>query len=202
MNPYEVLGVKESDSIEEISRVFRSLAKKYHPDISLDEQQKKERREKFILITEAYNEIKSIKTGKQSTYPIEKGNEDYNYVIINKAKKMIAAKDYNAAIKILRGIEGKAYFDATMLLGEAYFRKKRYHEALKHFKIVYDNKPWDMKPKLKMAYVYEEIGLKNTAKKMYEEILSMDSSNEKALEKLSKLNKKSQFSLSGLFKKG
>ncbi len=203
MNPYEILGVNEHDSIEDIARVFRNLAKKYHPDMSLDETERKTRQEKFMAVTEAYNEIKRLKQGKTSgAKVVEKGSDDYNYVIINKAKSMIAKKDYNAAIKILRGIEGKAYFDAVMLLGEAYLRKKRYHEALKHFKIVSDNRPWDMKAKFKMANIYEEIGLKNTAKKLYEEILSMDGSNQGALDRLSKLNKRSGFSIGDLFKKG
>lgn len=203
MNPYEILGVKEHDSIEDIAKVFRNLAKKYHPDMSLDDKERKIRQEKFMAVAEAYNEIKRLKQGNASgEKTVEKGSDDYNYVIINRAKRMIVAKDYNSAIKILRGIEGKAYFDAMMLLGEAYFRKKRYHEALKHFKIVSDNKPWDMKAKFKMANIYEEIGLKNTAKKLYEEIISLDSSNQEALNRLAKLNTKSVFTIGDLFKKG
>lgn len=31
-NPYEVLGLKEGASIEEVKRAYRELVKKYHPD--------------------------------------------------------------------------------------------------------------------------------------------------------------------------
>ena len=32
INPYEVLGIKEGASQDEIKRAYRELAKKYHPD--------------------------------------------------------------------------------------------------------------------------------------------------------------------------
>ncbi len=207
MNPYEVLGVKEHDSIDEISRVFRRLAKKYHPDIAVNDLEKAVMREKFMAITKAYNEIKAMKhRGDYSqVHSRKRQSENYGYAIINKAKRFIMNKDYNSAIKILKGINtanDKLYLEVSMLLGEAYFRKERYHEALKHFKVVYDNRPWDIDIKLKMAHVYENVGLKNTAKKIYEEVLSFDSGNSKALEGISRINAKKQFSLSELFKKG
>lgn len=31
-NPYEVLGIKEGASEEEIRRAYKELARKYHPD--------------------------------------------------------------------------------------------------------------------------------------------------------------------------
>lgn len=36
MNPYRVLGVKPSDSIEHIKSQYKSLCKKYHPDAGGD----------------------------------------------------------------------------------------------------------------------------------------------------------------------
>jgi len=33
MNPYEVLGIKQNASIDEIKTAYKKLAKQYHPDI-------------------------------------------------------------------------------------------------------------------------------------------------------------------------
>ena len=47
---YEILGVNKNASKEEIKKVYKKLAKKYHPDISKD----KSTEEKFKEISEAY----------------------------------------------------------------------------------------------------------------------------------------------------
>ena len=202
MNPYEILGVSEDASIEEISDIFRALAKKYHPDRAKNEREKEENASKFVLLTQAYNAIKNNNIKIRNGVPDEV-DEDKNYeqIIVKKAKYFIAREDYNSAIRILKRIKGKHHHEASMLMGEAYLRKERYHEALKYFRVAYNEKPWNMNAKFKMAYVYEKINLKNTAKKMYEEILSMDSANERAMSRLAALRQK-KFSLRDLFGKG
>ncbi|MGB4695921.1 MAG: DnaJ domain-containing protein, partial [Bacilli bacterium] len=47
---YEVLGVPRNASDEEIKKAYRSLAKKYHPDVSKEENAA----EKFKEVQEAY----------------------------------------------------------------------------------------------------------------------------------------------------
>lgn len=57
---YDLLGVKPSDSFEEIKIVYRKLVLKYHPDrnISLGEQERKQLSAKFQLIQEAFEKIR------------------------------------------------------------------------------------------------------------------------------------------------
>jgi DnaJ-class molecular chaperone len=50
---YEILGVKKSASLDEIKKVYRELALRYHPD-RVPHEQKKEAEEKFKEISEAY----------------------------------------------------------------------------------------------------------------------------------------------------
>lgn len=64
MTYYEILGVPESASKEEIKSAFRKLAKVYHPDLNSDEKAA----EKFIEIEVAYQCLS--KTSSKNTYDI------------------------------------------------------------------------------------------------------------------------------------
>ncbi|NMB95688.1 MAG: DnaJ domain-containing protein [Clostridiaceae bacterium] len=55
MNPYEVLGIKEGASEEEIKRAYRELVKKYHPDQYRDNPLAKLAEEKLREVNEAYD---------------------------------------------------------------------------------------------------------------------------------------------------
>ncbi len=59
---YEVLGVSKSASEDEIKKAYRALAKKYHPDISKEENAE----EKFKEVQEAYDVLSDA--SKKSNY--------------------------------------------------------------------------------------------------------------------------------------
>jgi len=60
---YSILGVSETASLEEIKKKYKSLAKKYHPDLhaSKTEIEQKENEQKFKEINDAYSYMKKIK---------------------------------------------------------------------------------------------------------------------------------------------
>ena len=60
---YEVLGVSKGSSEEDIKKAYRSLAKKYHPDLNPDN---KEAEDKFKEATEAFEVLSDA--DKKSKY--------------------------------------------------------------------------------------------------------------------------------------
>lgn len=56
-NPYDVLGVSQSASDDEIKKAYRDLTRKYHPDANVDNPLADLAEEKFKEVQEAYDMI-------------------------------------------------------------------------------------------------------------------------------------------------
>ena len=56
-NPYEVLGIREGASEDEIKKAYRELVKKYHPDQYRDNPLSKLAEEKLREVNEAYDHL-------------------------------------------------------------------------------------------------------------------------------------------------
>lgn len=70
-NPYEVLGVPQDASEEEITKAYRKLAKKYHPDLNPGDASAAE---KMSEINAAYDQIKNgYIPGQQTSSPFSGG---------------------------------------------------------------------------------------------------------------------------------
>lgn len=78
-NYYEILEVNQKASKEVIDRVYKLLAKKYHPDLQ-DEQNKEKSSEKFKEINEAYQVLSDEQKRKEYDISLQSNNisrEDY-----------------------------------------------------------------------------------------------------------------------------
>lgn len=73
-NPYDVLGVSESASDDEIKKAYRKLSRKYHPDANINNPNKSQAEEKFKEVQQAYQQIMDIRSGKAGNYGTGYGN--------------------------------------------------------------------------------------------------------------------------------
>lgn len=135
-NPYEILGVSESATDDEIKEAYRKLAKKYHPDRYIDDGLKEMATEKMQQINEAYDAIKDMRAGKGSA---NYGGTNYGSTNTGSSRFasiriMINNGQYSAAEEALDRVSA-AERDAEwhFLRGCVLLRRGWYHDATKHF---------------------------------------------------------------------
>ncbi|HHV98162.1 MAG TPA: J domain-containing protein [Clostridiaceae bacterium] len=142
-NPYEVLGVREGASEEEIKRAYRELVKKYHPDQYRDNPLSKLAEEKLREINEAYDYLMKNGSGGsgQNTY---RGSSSWNTGndsgIFNQVRYNINNGNIAAAEDMLNRISNRTaewYF----LKGLIFLRKGWYDEAYSHIRTAVNMDP-------------------------------------------------------------
>ena len=80
-NPYDVLGVPQNASDDEIKKAYRELIRKYHPDANVNNPLADLAEEKFKEVQEAYDEImRQREQGGGYSY----GNSSYGGGFFNK----------------------------------------------------------------------------------------------------------------------
>lgn len=138
-NPYEILGIKEGASEEEIRKAYRELVRKYHPDQYANNPLSDLAQEKMKEINEAYNFLIKNK-GSSSTnrqYQNSNNRNKYNHNsshsnIFQQIRRLIETGNVVEAERMLDGISTR---DAewNFLKGAIYVKKGWYDQAHQYF---------------------------------------------------------------------
>lgn len=109
-NPYDVLGISENATNEEVKEAYKALAKKYHPDNYVDSPLAQMAEERMKEINEAYDEILRMRTSggsKNGNYSNSHTSSDFssNYdSSYSQIRYSINKGDYKSAEKMLNDI--------------------------------------------------------------------------------------------------
>lgn len=91
-NYYEILEVNETASQEVIERVYKLLAKKYHPDMNLDNP--KEAEEKFKEVTTAYETLSNPDKRKKYDEELAYERQEKQSTLHNNAQPYTTYESY------------------------------------------------------------------------------------------------------------
>lgn len=149
-DPYEVLGVSQSASDEEIKKAYRNLARKYHPDNYQDNPLADLAEEKMKEINEAYDLITKSRVGGESTYGGYGSSSAYQRQSYGsdsgqfaQVRQYINSGNIDLAEQILQGC-GTKDAEWYFLMGSIAYRRGWLDEARQNYQIACRMEPGNM----------------------------------------------------------
>jgi molecular chaperone DnaJ len=166
-NPYEVLGIKEGASIEEIKAAYKEQVKKYHPDLHQDNPLYELAQEKLQEINEAYDYLMKNAGRGGGSYGSSNnaysGNQSRQSPEFRQVRIDIDRGNLKAAEEAL---ERSSNRDAEwyFLKGMLFLRKGWYDEAVSHVQTAVSMDPGNMEYRMAMnSIIQASSGYRTTA---------------------------------------
>lgn len=134
-DPYQVLGISESATDEEVKRAYRELARKYHPDNYHDNPLADLAQEKMKEINAAYEEINRRRGGggRSASYAGQSyGASGGSSPVLQQVRSAIQAGDIARAEALLNNA-GDHNAEWNFLKGAVCYRRGWMDEALRYY---------------------------------------------------------------------
>ncbi|MFD3155816.1 DnaJ domain-containing protein [Haloimpatiens sp. FM7330] len=141
-NPYEVLGINQNATVDEIKKAYRQLAKKYHPDQYGNNPLRDLAEERMREINEAYDYLMKNHNNNSSNNYNTANNTNYNSNNITYQTIRLDIQNNN-----LRDAESKLNQIGTrdaewnFLMGVLHLRKGWYDSAMQYISTAYNLEP-------------------------------------------------------------
>ncbi|XP_055914086.1 dnaJ homolog subfamily C member 25 homolog [Eupeodes corollae] len=134
---YNVLGVTRESTKQEIAKAYRSLARKYHPDLHRGDEAKKTAEEQFKAVATAYEILKDDESRNDYDYMLDNPNEYYAHYYRYYRRRVAPKVDVRIVIVVTLTI---------ISIIQYYSGWQRYDSAIKYFATVpkYRNRALDM----------------------------------------------------------
>jgi molecular chaperone DnaJ len=144
-NPYEVLGVREGASAEEIKASYKELVKRYHPDQYMNNPLSDLAQEKLKEINEAYDYLIKKAGNNSNQYSNNQNRNNNNYSGEHKSsyeqvRNFINKGNIAAAEDVLQRI-GARDAEWFYLSGLIFMRKGWYNEAFSSLQTAVNMEP-------------------------------------------------------------
>lgn len=142
-NPYQILGVSENATDEEIKKAYRALAKKYHPDNYVNNPLADLASEKMKQINEAYDEItrrRQSNSRSSNSYQSRSSQTGANSSSFAEARRLIRIGRLTEAEQILNCVpDSNRTAEWHYLMGFVYAQKGWFDQARHHARVAYES---------------------------------------------------------------
>ena len=143
--PYEILGVSQDATDEEVKNAYRNLARKYHPDNYEDDNPLKElAKEKMQQINAAYDEIQRNRTTESSNSSYGSYSSSATGVYIEVRQKINERKYYDAERILMTVPEYDRVADWHFLMSVCLLKKGMINDSMRELEIACNMDPTNM----------------------------------------------------------
>lgn len=106
-NPYEVLGLSQGATKDEVKKAYRELSRKYHPDANINNPLADLAEERFKEVQEAYDSIMNGNDGYSSYGGRAQSSGNSQDPKMQAAYNYINSRHYTEALNVLDGISNR-----------------------------------------------------------------------------------------------